>query len=297
VIRAVHADIGDTVSEGQALIELASGAVGADQARLSAARARLQTAKAGAAREESLAKQGISARKNVDAARSELAAAQAELEAALAALGAAGAPSEGEGGLYVLTAPFQGTVVARDAVVGRMAGTGQILMQVADLSTIWAILEVPEADVSLVQPGQKVTVHFDALKGETREATVGRVAASVDSETRTVRVRVDLPNPDRRLKAGLFVRAKIHLADERQTLLLPREAVQRVEGHSIVFVKEDEAVYLPVAVGLGAQMRDVVEVTDGLTPGSAVVTAGAFLLKTEVLKESIGAGCCEGGAE
>ena len=203
VIRAVHADVGDAVSEGQPLIELASGAVGEDQARLSSVRARLQAAQATLAREESLVKDGISPRKNVEAARSELAAAQAEHESALAALGAAGAAPESGRGRYVLSAPFAGTVVARDAVIGRTATTGQVLMQVADLSNMWAILEVPESDAALVQPGQKVALRFDALKGETREATIGRVADSVDPQTRTVRVRVDLPNADRRLKAGL----------------------------------------------------------------------------------------------
>lgn len=295
VIRAVHADVGDAVSEGQSLLELASGAVGEDQARLSSVRARLQAAKASLAREESLAKDGISPRKNVEAARSELAAAQAEHESALAALGAAGAAPESGRGRYVLSAPFTGTVVARDAVIGRTATTGQVLMQVADLSNMWAILEVPESDAARVQPGQKVTLHLEALKGETREATIGRVADSVDPHTRTVRVRVDLPNRDRRLKAGLFIRATIQVADERQALLLPPAAVQRAEGQSIVFVKEDEAVYVPVAVGIGVSTREAVEIVGGLSPGAEVVTVGAFLLKTEVLKESIGAGCCEGG--
>jgi cobalt-zinc-cadmium efflux system membrane fusion protein len=297
VIRAVHADIGDSVSEGQPLIELASGAVGDDQARLAAARARVQAAKAALAREESLSKDGISPRKNVEAARAELAAAQAEHESALSALGAAGAAPETARGVYVLTAPFAGTVVARDAVIGRSAASGQVLVQIADLSTMWAILEVPESDAALVQPGQKVTLRLDAWKGEAREATVGRVAASVDPQTRTVRVRVDLPNSDRRLKAGLFLRATIHVADPRQSLLIPESALQHAEGHPIVFVKEGDALYVPVAVETGAAVRGEVEIVDGLAPGSEVVTVGAFLLKTEVLKESIGAGCCEGGEE
>lgn len=297
VIRAVHVDLGDSVAEGQPLIELASGAVGEDQGRLSAARARLRTANAALAREESLAKDGISARKNVDVARSEVAAAQAEHEAALAALSAAGAAAESGRGRYIMSAPFAGTVVARDAAIGRTASSGQVLMQVADLSLMWAILEVPETDAARVQSGQKVRLRFDALSGETRDATIGRVAAAVDPETRTVRVRVDLPNADRRLKAGLFVRATIQVADERQALLLPSDAVQRADGHAIIFLKEDAAVYVPVAVTLGSHTRDAVEVLEGVRPGAEVVTAGAFLLKTEILKGSIGAGCCEGGDE
>ncbi|HYD50722.1 MAG TPA: efflux RND transporter periplasmic adaptor subunit [Terriglobales bacterium] len=297
VVRAIHADIGDSISDGQALIELASAAVGEDQARLAAARARIEAAKATLAREESLSKSGISPRKSVEAARTELAAAQAEHESARSALGAAGAGPETERGRYVLTAPFAGTVVARDAVIGRTATSGQVLMEIADLSTMWVILEVPELEASRVQVGQKVTLRFNSLSDEVRQSTVGRVASSIDPETRTMHARVDLPNLDRKLKAGTLVRAGIHVADERQVLVVPEGAVQQVEGHSLVFVKESAAVYAPVAVTAGAKANQSIEIVDGLAPGSEIVTVGAFLLKTEVLKDSIGAGCCEGGAE
>ncbi len=76
-------------------------------------------------------------------------------------------------------------------------------------------------------------------------------------------------------------------------MLVPREAIQRAEDCTLVFVKKGEGLYEPVRVELGAATEDLVEVVDGLSPGMEVVTTGAFLLKTEILKESIGAGCCE----
>jgi cobalt-zinc-cadmium efflux system membrane fusion protein len=297
VVLEVNADTGDPVRTGQPLIVLASAQVGEDQARLSSAKARRDAATASLAREQSLAKDGISSRKSVEAARSELAAARGEHEAALSALRAAGALADSHGGRYVLTAPLDGTVVARDAVVGKMASPGQPLLQIADLSTMWALLEVPEGEAARVHAGQKVSLRFDALGGMTRDATISRVAGTVDPQTRTVRARVEVPNPDGALKAGLFIRATIEVGAERDALLVPSDAVQRAEGQALVFVEEDAGVYIPVPVELGAVEPEGTEIVSGLRPGTRVVTTGAFLLKTEILKESIGAGCCEEGGE
>jgi len=122
---------------------------------------------------------------------------------------------------------------------------------------------------------------------------VARVGSAVEPASRTVRVRVELPNRDRTLKAGLFVRARIDVTVETEALLVPSEAVQRVAEGSLVFVKRGETVFEPVAVKTGAPQGDLVELISGPEPGAEVVTTGAFLLKTEVMKESIGAGCCD----
>jgi len=289
----VKVDVGDDVKEGQPLVVLTSAGVGADQARLGSARARLEAARAAAAREEQLVESGLSPRKNLEEGRRELAAAQAENDAARSALRAAGAAPDGDGGRYVLRAPFAGTVVARDAVAGKTAGAGQVLVQVADLSTTWAQLEVPEADAGLVRPGQMVRIVFEGARDEPREGKIARIAPAVDPASRTVRARVELPNRDRTLKAGVFLRAQIRVGAEHQGVLVPRDAVQRAQSRTLVFVKRGEGVYEPVAVKTGEPEGDLVEVVSGLRPGSEVVTTGAFLLKTEIMKESIGAGCCD----
>jgi cobalt-zinc-cadmium efflux system membrane fusion protein len=289
----VRVDVGDDVQEGQPLVVLTSAAVGADQARLAAARARVEAARASVAREEQLGASGLSPRKSLEEARRELAAAQAEQDAARSALGAAGAAPEGGGGRHVLRAPFAGTVVARDAVAGKTASAGQVLVHVADLSTMWAQLEVPEAEAALVRPGQAVRILFEGTRAEPREAKISRVAPAVDPASRTVRARVELPNRDRTLKAGVFLRAQIRVTAAHEGLLVPREAIQRAESRTLVFVKRGEGLYEPVAVRTGETDGGLVEVVSGLEPGSEVVTTGAFLLKTEIMKESIGAGCCE----
>lgn len=289
----VKVDVGDDVKEGQVLAVLASAAVGADQARLAGSQARLEVARAAVARERQLGEAGLSPRKSLEEAQRELAAAQAESDAARSALGVAGAAPEAGGGRSLLRAPFAGTVVARDAVAGRTAAAGQVLLQVADLATMWALLEVPEAEAGLVRPGQAVRITFEGMRGPFREAKVTRVSASVDPASRTVRVRVELPNRDRTLKAGAFLRAQVQVSADHDALLVPREAVQHAEGRTLVFVKRADTLFEPVAVATGERAGALVEVVTGLEPGLEVATTGAFLLKTEIMKASIGAGCCD----
>src|SRR6266511_1461867 len=291
-VVVVKVDIGEDVRRGQTLVVLASGAVGGAQSRLAAAQARVQAARASLEREESLVSGGISSRRDVEQARTELATAEGERDAARAELRAAGAGDAGGGGRYALVAPFDGTVVARTAVTGRSVSAEDSLVEVADVRTLWAVLEVPEEHAGAVRVGQKVTLRVDG-SGEVREARVTRVGASVDPRTRTVRVRVDLPNKDRSLRAGSFVRGTIEVSPPRRALLVPRDAVQRAQEHDLVFVRTAPGQYDPVSVKVGARTGREVEIVGGLAPGAEIVTTGAFVLKTEILKDSIGAGCAD----
>lgn len=294
LVVEVNADIGDEVAANQPLLVLASAEVGEGQAQLSSARAQVAAAQANVERESGLARKGISSRRSVEEAQAQLARARAEYEQARSRLGAAAAPdSGGGGGRYVLASPLGGTVVLRDVMAGRSVGAGQVLMQVADLSVLWALLEVPEADAGSVRVGQLVELFLEGGGEETLQATITRVGSSVDATTRTVPARVELANPQGRLKAGTFVRAKIQVAAEHDALLVPRDAVQKAEGRLLVFVRKAADLFQPVTVQLGSADGDDVEVTSGLAAGEEVVTSGAFWLKTEILKDSIGAGCCE----
>lgn len=297
VVTEVKVDVGDEVAAGQPLVVLTSSAVSADQARLKAARVRAETATRAAERERRLVTRGISARRSVEEAEQELAAARAEVSAAEAALGIAGSVIAGGEGRYSLTAPFKGVVVARSMSPGKTVATGEPLVEVADVSSLWAELDVPEAHAVEVQIGQKVTIVLVASNApESFAGTITRVGAAVDPQTRSVPVRVQLTNPKGQLKAGAFVRATIAVGDEHEAVLVPSDAVQRAQGATFVFVQKSDTVFEPVAVELGAALPHAVEVKGAeLAPGSKVATTGAFLLKTEILKESIGAGCCEEG--
>ncbi len=290
LVIAVKVDVGDRVRSGQALVSLASGAVGDGQARLASAEARLAAAAAALEREKSLVERNISPRRSLEEAVKEHVSAKADRAAARAALEAAGATTTGSGGQYELRAPFAGTVVAKDAVAGKSAAPGQVLVQVADLAVLWAELDVPEADAGSVRAGQRVTLLLEG--GAAIAATIGRVATAVDPATRTVAARVEIPNPDGALRTGAFLRARIEIGAEHEALLVPLESIQRAEGRTLVFVRRGVSAFEPVLVDLGTETAGHVEVLRGLRAGADVVTTGAFLLKTEILKESIGAGCC-----
>lgn len=286
----VLVDVGDAVKAGQGLVVLASAEAGADRAMLTAAKVRLEAANSALQRLGQL--EGITAKQNIDEARREQADAQATHDAALAGLRASGADLAAAGDRLVLTSPIAGTVVGRDVVAGRVADADDVLLEVADTRTLWATLEVPELSSLLVKPGQAVQLRFDGLS-LLRDGVIAKVGARIDARTRTVRARVNIDNKDSSLKAGLFFVAAITVAEAKEALLVPESAVQRVQGRALVFVDKGKGVYLPVAVELGRASGDLVEVTAGLNPGDQVVTVGAFLLKTEILRDSIGAGCCD----
>ena len=295
VIREMKVDIGDDVAKGESLASLASASVGEGQAQLTGARAQLKAAKATFDRESALARKGISPRQTAEEAQAAVARAQAEYDAIAAGLGIAGGTEREADGTFSLVAPFAGTVVARHGVVGRMVSANEVLVEVADLATMWAALEIPEADAARVKAGQPVSIAFEGSTLEPLEATITRVGSEVGESTRTVQARVELANPDRSLKAGAFVRAAIKTSPPRDALVVPRSSIQTAEGRSVVFVQKAVGLFEPVTVQVGATHGEHVEITGDVAPGTPVVTTGAFLLKTEISKESIGAGCCEGG--
>lgn len=292
LIVEVKVDVGDEVKKGQPLVVVTSAEVGAGQAQASASKVRLSTAQSAVDRARTLVDRGISAKQTLEEAEAEFARARSEYDAALSALAASGAGASGTGGRHAITAPMDGTVVRRSAVLGRTAAADEVLVELADLSTVWALLDVPEADSALVRTGQAVKLTLDAASNRSLSGRISRVADAVDPMTRTVRARVELANKDRRLKVGSFVRARIEVAMERTAIVIPRSALQRVSEKQIVFVRQSANVFAPRAVTVGETIGDTAEVEGGIGEGDEVVTTGAFLLKTEVMKESIGAGCC-----
>jgi cobalt-zinc-cadmium efflux system membrane fusion protein len=122
---------------------------------------------------------------------------------------------------------------------------------------------------------------------------VNWISSQVDDRTRMVRLRADLPNEDGLLRANMFGQARLVVHDDANVLSVPSEAVQTDGCCQLVFVREDEAVFAPRKVTLGASASGYVEVLKGLEEEELVATTGSFLMKTEILKGNIGAGCCE----
>lgn len=295
VLRAVLVDVGDPVRAGQTLALVESAAGSADLGRRQAAEARLRVAEAAFERESKLAATGATPRQTAQMAEAELAAARAEVTALRAGLGLLGTPQAG--GRTALTSPIEGTVLRRDAAPGRLVGPETLLFEIVDARVLQAEIELPEREAGLVRIGQAVTLRFGEGAGlPPADGVVHFVAPEIDPHTRTVRARANVANPEGRLRAQMFAQAEIALGEAAPALRLPRAAAQRAQSVDFVFVRTGPQVYEVRRVTLaGADPTDPesLVVRTGLRAGDAVVTEGSFLLKTETLKSSIGAGCCD----
>lgn len=292
VVRKLEVDVGAKVKEGGALAHIESATVGADRSRQRASRGRVEVARATYERTKMLNTEGIAPDKDVLAAKQAWDEAVADVDAGRAALGMVGAGQAGAGS-YLLRAPLGGTVIRRDATVGHMVDLDDVLFEIVDTSTMWVEIDLREDQVAQVAPGQKVTVELDAAPGRTSSGVIDYIAPEVDVRTRTAKARARLENPDGALRANLYGRAFIDLGAVRPTVMVPRQALQRAGGAAFVFVRLAEDTFEARRVKVGRSEGELVELLGGVKTGEPVATTGSFLLKTETLKGSIGAGCCD----
>jgi len=186
-----------------------------------------------------------------------------------------------------LKAPIDGLVVERLGTVGELLDKGKEFYTISDPSTVWCIASVNEADSGALQIGQPVEVQLLAFKKDTFAGRVVLPGQAVNETTRTLEARIEVDNPDRKLKPGMFATVSIPTDTIGNHLVIPDEAVQTVNGQSCVFVEEQPDMYRLRPVRLGEQFTGQDEVLEGLTEGTRIVTTGSFVLKGELLKASM----------
>ena len=179
--------------------------------------------------------------------------------------------------VFSLNSPIDGIVVERNATVGASVGTDANLFKIIDLSRVWIDANVFEKDLQQVRPGQEVKLTVPAFPGSTFSGRVILINSVVDPDTRTVKVRTEVANPDGRLKPDMFANVQIVTALNRTAISIPQSAVLNDEGKSVVFVAEGDG-YKKRQVQPGIQNNDRVEIVDGLSAGDKVVTKGNYLL-------------------
>jgi cobalt-zinc-cadmium efflux system membrane fusion protein len=178
---------------------------------------------------------------------------------------------------FSLNSPIDGIVVERNATVGASVGTDANLFKIIDLSRVWIDADVFEKDLPRVRPGQEVKLTVTAFPESTFSGRVILINSVVDPETRTVKVRTEVANPDGRLKPDMFANVQIVTDLNRAAISIPQSAVLNDEGKTIVFVAEGNG-YKKRQVQAGIQNNDRVEIVDGLTAGDKVVVKGNYLL-------------------
>jgi Cu(I)/Ag(I) efflux system membrane fusion protein len=179
-----------------------------------------------------------------------------------------------------LHAPSSGIVVEKTALEGSRVMPGMELFRIADLSRVWIDGEVFEKDLSLIRLGQRALVTFEAYPGEEFEAVVSYVHPSVSMESRTGRVRLELPNPGLRIMPGMYAQVTLHSDGVREALLIPRSAVHDTGTRSLVFVRHDGTL-TPREVVTGLVAGDEIEILSGIDPGMEVVASANFLVDAE----------------
>jgi Cu(I)/Ag(I) efflux system membrane fusion protein len=180
-----------------------------------------------------------------------------------------------------LRAPTGGVIAALEVREGMMVSPGATLFRIVDLSTVWVNADVPEALSAAVRPGTPVEARVTAFPGEVFRGRVAAILPELNTETRTVRARIELGNPGARLAPGMFASLAFAPVAAKAVLLVPAEAVIRTGKRSVVIVADDKGAFRPVDVETGADSGGEVEIRKGLKAGDRVVVSGQFLIDSE----------------
>ena len=287
-IVKVSANLGDKVKPGQALALLDSIELGEARSTYLQAASEAEVAQANFARAQRLNADSIIPEKDYLRARAEHEKARAALRAAADRLRMMGVnPGNLTGSTFPLTTPFAGTVIEKNAVLGELATPDQSLFTVADLTTLWIESDLFEKDLGKVKVGAQASVAVAAYPGELFKGKLTYISSVMNKETRTTKARVEVPNPDGRLKPEMFASVAIHSGLSTKALLLPEDAVLLVQGQPTVFVAEKSG-FEPRAVEVGERTQGRVVIKSGVESGESVVVSGAYTLKARLLKSQIG---------
>lgn len=180
-----------------------------------------------------------------------------------------------------LRSPVNGFVVQKNVLQGQRIMAGEALYRIADLSTVWVEGEVFERDLAAVRLGQAVTAELDALPGRSRRGRITYIYPTLNPETRTSRVRVELPNPGTVLKPGMYATLRWPAGHSVRVLTVPRSAIVSTGERNLLFIKRPDGMLEPRLVSIGSASDDRIEITQGVSPGDTVVASATFLLDAE----------------
>jgi cobalt-zinc-cadmium efflux system membrane fusion protein len=291
IVQEIRKHLGDSVRAGEIMAVVDSRELADVKAAYLAARERCSLAETTLAREKDLWEKQISPAQDYLAAKQAMAEARIERQVAtqkLRALGFSEAFVQQLAGRpnapltrYEVVAPLPGTVIEKHIAVGELLKDDTEAFVVADLSNVWVDLNVPPKDLPLVRKGQRVTIAADSTLQA--EGTVSYVGPIVSEDSRTTVTRVVLPNPDGRWRPGLFVTATLAVGDTAVPVLIPKTALQTIDGKPTVFVHMSEG-FTPRPVTLGRANETHVEVTAGLQTGERYASTETFVLKADLGK-------------
>jgi membrane fusion protein, heavy metal efflux system len=294
-VTRVLVELGQRVAKGASLVEVYSPEVAEARAKYLSAKADTDAGEARLRRTERLAALGSASQQEVEQVRAEHVRHETELREAAARLRLLGIDVEhledahaDMASTVVVAAPQAGVVIERPAIAGMSVEPSTPLATIAELSPVWIAADVFERDFARITPGAAATITSAGFQGREWRGRVSYISPDVRSETRTVQVRVEVPNPDATLKFGMFVSAGI-AARPAAGVAVPAAAVQTIGADAIVFVPEPGTTnaFRERRVTLGPADADRVTVVDGLAAGEPLVTRGSFELRAEAERQGV----------
>ena len=295
-IVEVRAKIGDRVEAGQTLAVFDNIEAGELLSQEQSARADLERLKAQlipatrqAERSRRLADIGAGAEKDFESSKAEKEGIEANIRSQQALIDGIrqrlrrfGIADDSPRGTFLtaLKAPFSGVVTKAQASPGDVVEAGREVFTVADLSRVWVQAEVYEKDLGRIRIGQSAFITVDTYPNQSFEGKVAYISDVLDPQTRTARVRCELPNRDLRLKTDMFANIELPTKFSKQAIAVPTGALQEVEGKNVVFIRRSQTQFEKREVDKGVTVNNQTEIVSGLKPGEPVVTQGAFHLKS-----------------
>ena len=290
----VKASLGDSVSSGQTLATLDSVELGEALGRYRQSRTKLALAQSNMERIKGLVEKKIAARKDILQAETDYKTIQTELhtdQERLSLYGIAKSDLTGDNPMKPLLpvrSPISGVITEKHAIVGELSDPSKSLYTVADLSSVWVMVDINEKDLAKIHKGQVATVMVGAFSDLKLKGRVTYIADLVNEASRTVKARVEVANPGRRLKPEMFATIELALAaDAPPTLAVPEEAVLELDGRKIMFVAESGTEFEARPVELGRAAGGLLEITSGLKEGERYAVKGGFILKSELKKAEL----------
>lgn len=303
-LQDIMAKVGDRVRKGQALARFDNIEAGELAAQYEAAQAELQklkvqqaTASRQAERSRRLAEIGAVPQKDFEAARSEEKSLDAGIEGQQSVIAGISARLKRFGLTYsnlrsssqsVIVSPFSGVIIKATAAPGEVVAEDTDLFQIADLNRVWVQAEVYEKDLARLTTGQPAFITVDTYPDQRFTGTVMYIGDILDPQTRTTRVRCEVPNPRVELKLDMFATVRLPTKFSRQGLAVPNSAIQQWEDKNFVFVQTGPAKFMAREVGLGKVINSKTEVLSGLRAGEPIVVNGSFHLKSIVRSKQLG---------
>jgi cobalt-zinc-cadmium efflux system membrane fusion protein len=310
--RVEHVEklLGHKVKKGDVLAVIHSADLGQAKANFLEVQAKLELAQATFQREKELYEKKVSSEADYLGALNQLRAAEAYYAAAdrrlhlfgLEAEQIAQIKQEKENGLFarlILRAPQAGTIITQNISAGKMVETTRSLYTIADLSNVWVWCNLYEKDLAVLHEQfskdktLRALVHVKAFEGTTFEGVVDLIGSTMDEHTRTVRVRVQVANKGGKLRPGMFTDVEVMIPLEGYMTAVPRTAVLSDDGRTFLFQHWKDDLWVRRDVEVGREQGGFVEMLTGVPKGARIVTSGAFMLKSDILREKMGAGCAD----